>query len=160
VAADWFRWLAIALMVPALVLLVASMTVRNPTLVGMEGAGPPEARGMLRITRHPMLVAIATWAALHLLAAGDLASIILFGAFLVTTLAGMPSLDAKMERRDAEQWRPFAGTTSIVPFLAIAEGRNRLQLAEIGWVAPIGGGVLWALLLALHGPLFGVSPIP
>ena len=39
--------------------------------------------GKIKVTlRHPMLVAIKTWALAHLIANGDLGSIILFGAFL------------------------------------------------------------------------------
>jgi uncharacterized membrane protein len=34
-------------------------------------------------TRHPMLIAIKLWAVSHLLANGDLASVMLFGSFLI-----------------------------------------------------------------------------
>ncbi len=34
-----------------------------------------------RFTRHPMLSGVTVWAAAHLLANGDLASLILFGSF-------------------------------------------------------------------------------
>jgi len=63
----WTRHLAMPLMWVAFVCLAAAYT---PT-------------GKIRTTlRHPMLVAIKTWALSHLLANGDLGSMILFGAFL------------------------------------------------------------------------------
>lgn len=43
------------------------------------GPAPSRIRGWLR---HPMLVAVKIWALAHLLANGDLGSIILFGSFL------------------------------------------------------------------------------
>jgi uncharacterized membrane protein len=58
---------------------------------------------------------------------GDAASLLFFGAFLLTALAGMPSIDAKVAARDPEGWRHFAAATSILPFGAIASGRNRLR---------------------------------
>ncbi len=160
VAPDWLRYLVVILMLPTLMLFAGSLTVRNPTLIGVEGAGAPQAVGITRITRHPMLVAFAVWAGLHALAGGDAASLLFFGAFLVTSLAGMPSLDAKLERRAPGVWTAFLRATSIVPFAAILQGRNRLVLGEIGWQAPLGGLLLWALLFAFHATLFGASPLP
>jgi len=62
----WTRWVAIVLMLPAFIFLVAAYV-----------SGTIKAR-----LKHPFLVAIKTWALAHLLANGDLASIILFGSFL------------------------------------------------------------------------------
>jgi uncharacterized membrane protein len=160
VGPDWFRYVVVILMLPTLMLFAGSLTARNPTLVGVEGAGAPQAVGITRITRHPMLVAFAIWAGLHVLANGDIASILFFGAFLVTALAGMPSIDAKLERRAPDVWTSFLRETSIVPFAAILQGRNRLALGELGWKGPLGGLLLWALLLLFHATLFGGSPLP
>lgn len=156
-APAWLRWLLAALMLPAFVLFVASLR-RNPTAVGGEALIGTEASGIQRVTRHPMLWSFAIWAAVHLLGNGDTASVVFFGAFLVTALAGMPSIDAKLARRRPEAWARLAATTSILPFGAIAAGRNRLALAEIGWVPPVAGLLAWAALLHLHAALFGVPP--
>ena len=87
------------------------------------------------MTRHPMLWSFAIWAAVHILGNGDTAAIVFFGAFLVTVLAGMPSIDAKLHRRDPATWQGLAAMTSIVPFAAITQGRNRFVPNEIGWLA-------------------------
>ena len=61
-----FKHIAVALMLPAVILVVASYL-----------------RGRIYATlKHPMLAGIKLWAAAHLLANGDLGSIILFGSFL------------------------------------------------------------------------------
>ncbi len=62
----WSRHLALALMLPAMIALVATYI-------------PSHIHVMLK---HPMLVAIKIWALAHLLANGDLAALILFGSFL------------------------------------------------------------------------------
>src|SRR3954463_11145216 len=61
-----FKHITVALMLPAVILVVASYL-----------------RGRIYTTlKHPMLTGIKLWAASHLLANGDLGSIILFGSFL------------------------------------------------------------------------------
>lgn len=159
-APGWLQWVLAAIMLPACVLFVASVLVPNPTAVGGERALAREPRGILRVTRHPMLWSFALWAVVHVLGNGDAASVLFFGAFLITALAGMPSIDAKVARRDPEGWVRLAATTSIVPFGAVAGGRNRLVPGEIGWTAPVLGVALWAALLYLHPRLFGVAPVP
>jgi uncharacterized membrane protein len=146
-------------MLLAFVFFVASIATPNPTMAGGGRALGREPRGILRVTRHPMLWSFALWAAVHILGAGDVASLLLFGAFLVTALAGMPSIDAKIARRDPGSWARFAAATSILPFGAILASRNRLVPREIGWLAPVLGFVVWAAVLYLHPTLFGVAAV-
>lgn len=156
-APEWLRWILVVAMLPAFVLFVASVSQRNPTMIGGEGAPPP--RGIQRVTRHPMLWSFALWAAVHLIGNGDTAAIVFFGAFLVVALAGMPSIDAKLARRDPATWQALSAMTSIVPFAAIAQGRNRFVAREIGWTVPLIGVIAWAVVLRLHPWLFGVAPV-
>jgi uncharacterized membrane protein len=160
-APGWLRWVLAVSMLAAFVLFAASITAPNPTAVGGERAlGAVEPRGVQRITRHPMLWSFALWAVVHMLGNGDAASLIFFGAFAATALAGMPSIDAKVAAREPEAWKRFADRTSILPFGAIAAGRNRLDLGEMGWKPWAIGFALWAALLASHRAIFGVSPVP
>jgi uncharacterized membrane protein len=62
----WIKHVVLLLMIPAAILLVAAYV-------------PSRIRSAVR---HPMLVALAIWAFAHLLANGDLASLLLFGSFL------------------------------------------------------------------------------
>jgi uncharacterized membrane protein len=106
-----------------------------------------------------MLNAFAIWAAVHVLGNGDSAALVFFGAFLVTAVAGMPSIDAKMARRHPQAWPGFAAASSILPFGAILAGRNHFSPREIGWIAPVAGLVLWAGFLHAHRHVFGVPAL-
>jgi uncharacterized membrane protein len=159
-APPWLVGVLDVAMLAASLLFAASVTPANPTMAGTEGAFGRAPRGIFRITRHPMLCAFAIWAAVHMIANGDTASLLFFGTFLVTVLAGIPSLDAKLARRDPQKWAMLSRNTSVVPFAAIAAGRNRIEPAEIGWRWPLLGVLLWALLLALHPYVIGVRAVP
>jgi uncharacterized membrane protein len=158
-APPWLRWLLVLVMLVAFLLFVASVSTPNPTMIGPQGTTARPPRGIQRVTRHPMLWSFAIWAAVHIIGNGDSAAIVFFGAFLVTALAGMPSIDGKLAQREPGTWQALSAATSIVPFGAIAQGRNRLVLHEIGWRAPLIAIIVWVLLLYLHPWLFGVAPV-
>jgi uncharacterized membrane protein len=63
---SWTKHVTMLLMLPAMILLVAAYV---PSRIGTA-------------MRHPMLAAVMLWAFGHLLANGDLASVLLFGSFL------------------------------------------------------------------------------
>lgn len=79
----WGRHAAIILMLPSVILLSAAKVPTN----------------IKRFIRHPMLWGVTLWACAHLLANGDLASLILFGSFGVYSLFDMWSAN----RRGAEK---------------------------------------------------------
>ncbi len=158
-APSWLRWALVAVMLVAFVLFVGSVSRSNPTMVSGETAMAQPPMGIHRVTRHPMLWSFALWAAVHIIGNGDSAAFVFFGTFLVTALVGMPSIDAKLARRDPAQWQALSATTSIVPFAAIAQGRNRFVPREIGRLSPLIAVVAWAVVLHLHPWLFGVAPV-
>jgi uncharacterized membrane protein len=158
-APDWLRWVLVFAMLPAFVLFVASVSGRNPTMIGPRDSAVQPPRGIIRVTRHPMLWSFAIWAGVHIIGNGDTAALVFFGAFLVTALAGMPSIDAKLARRDSRTWQALSAATSIVPFAAIAQGRNQFVPNEIGLATPVIGVVVWIGLLLAHPWLFGVAPV-
>lgn len=148
------RTTAYVLVFIAFLFAVIGIMTPSPTKVGMESRLDPEmARGMVRITRHPFLWGVALWAVTHLIVNGDLASLILFGTFLVLTIGGTAAIDAKRRRKSPEQWERFVQVTSSVPFAAIARGGNRLApaLAEIGPWRIIVAVALYAATFYLHG---------
>jgi uncharacterized membrane protein len=161
-ASPALRGVALPLMLVAVTLVVVGLTTTSPTATGGEGALDRDdaARGILRVTRHPFLCGVALWAALHVLLAGDAASLALFGSLLVLALVGPSSIDAKRRRAFGARWERFAAQTSVVPFAAIVAGRNRLRVDEIGaWRLGVAAAVFVALAL-LHGRLFGVAALP
>jgi uncharacterized membrane protein len=156
------RWIQIFLQLAALLLIAPGLTTPNPTSVRQEKAldKPDVVRGMLRITRHPFLWGVVIWAAGHLLVNGDVASIVLFGSLLALGLFGTASIDAKRRRKLGKAWDAFAAQTSNLPFAAIAAGRQRLSVAEIGWWRIALGVLAWAVLGWAHPYLFGVAAFP
>jgi len=146
----------------AMILLLGGFLVKNPSAVGMEGALAGEgaaaklARGVNRITRHPLQWSIVLWAAVHLAANGDKISVAFFGTFMILGLAGGVLIDRKKAARLGAAWTPFAAATSNVPFAAIIGGRNRLVLREL--VGPILLGLAgYALVYWAHRWIAGVA---
>ncbi|MCD6072460.1 MAG: NnrU family protein [Microvirga sp.] len=92
--------------------------------------------------KHPMLAGVKIWAFAHLLANGDLGSILLFGAFLAWAVAARISL----KRRDVAA--QHGGTA------APAGWRNDMLAVAIGTV------VYLAFVFWLHPWLIGVSVLP
>ena len=151
----------VALQVLAMLLIVVGLLTPNPTSVRQEGAldRPDVIKGILRITRHPFLWGVAIWAAGHLMANGDPASLVLFGSMLALALFGTASIDAKRRRALGPTWETFAGQTSNVPFAAIIGGRQSVKLDEIGWWRPAIAVLVWATLAFAHPYLFGVAAL-
>ncbi len=159
-APQWLVLVCMLLLIPATILLVGSVTTPNPTMVGGTRllASDTPAKGILRVTRYPMLWSFALWAATHMVIIGTLSGAIFTGAFLVVAVAGMFSLDAKYAKRVPEQWPVFAGVTSILPFGAIMQRRNQFIFAEIGLWRIALAILLWFLLVALHPLVYAVNP--
>lgn len=95
--------------------------------------------------KHPMLVAVKIWALSHLLANGDLGSILLFGSILAWAVLARISL----KRRPVEVVRDHGG-----PVAEPAGWRNDLLAIGIGTIA-------WFVFARwLHPLLIGVSVWP
>jgi uncharacterized membrane protein len=157
---DEFKVWAVVLMPVSLVLIACGALIRNPSAVRQERAVRymDEPRGILRVTRHPILWGIALWAAVHLIARGDMASVILFGAMLLLAVSGTVLQDRRKERTIGVDWQRFVSVTSNVPFAAIIGGRNQFRFDEIGWRKVFAGLALYLVLVFLHPYLFGARP--
>ncbi len=117
------KHITIALMLPAVILVVASYL-----------------RGRIYATlKHPMLAGIKLWAAAHLLANGDLGSIILFGSFLGWAVYDRISLKHR--------------TDSGGPPIPVGGVTNDLIAVAVGVVAYL------ALAFAFHPVVIGVPVV-
>jgi uncharacterized membrane protein len=121
----WTRWVAIVLMLPAFVFLVAAYV-------------PGRIKAKLK---HPFLVSIKTWALAHLIANGDLASIILFASFLAYAVYDRITLKGRPDRG-------LFATPKTGPPL------NDVIAMALGVVLYV------AFLFWLHPLLIGTSPLP
>jgi uncharacterized membrane protein len=161
---DWVRWVAVALMPLASLLVVGGLTTASPTLVGgdkaMDKAGSRTVvQGFLTVSRHSFLCGTALWALLHLLANGDDATIVLAGGILVLSLAGMWHIDQRRQVSLGAAWGPIQLTTSRLPFLAALQGRTRIDWRGIGWWRPLLALVVYLLLLFGHPHIAGAPVI-
>jgi uncharacterized membrane protein len=117
------KHISVALMLPAVILVVASYI-----------------RGRIYLTlKHPMLAGVKLWAAAHLLANGDLGSIILFGSFLAWAVFDRISL----------KHRADAGA----PPIPVGGIGNDLIAVAIGVVAYL------ALAFVFHPVVIGVPVV-
>lgn len=121
----WTRHVAALLMLPAMLFLVASQV--------------PAGR-IKAAVKHPMLLAVKIWALAHLIANGDLASLILFLSFLAWAVADRISESKRLE----------AGITSPVVAGPVTNDA----------IVVVAGVVLYVLFVwKLHLWLIGVAPI-
>lgn len=122
----WMPHLVILLMWPAMILLAATY---------LPGAIKAKVK-------HPMITAVKIWALAHLLANGDLGSIILFGAFLGWAVFARISL------------KRSAGAETVPGADMLAGSRRNDLLAVVIGTALTALFVLW-----LHKILIGVAII-
>lgn len=121
----WMAHLNLVLMLPALILLAAAYT--------------PTGR-IRKVVRHPMLAAVKIWALGHLLANGELNSVLLFGSFLAY---GVIDRIAVKKR----------GDIGPGPDAAVS------AMGDLGAVV-IGAAAYAVLLFWLHPIAFGVAALP
>jgi len=158
----WTRWVPVLTMPIVCILLVGALTSPNALSVGVRAqAYDPAKPGIVSVTRHPLIWALILWALAHILPNGDTASLALFGLFAVLSLLGPKGVDARQRRQlGVQRWAELSGPTSNVPFLAIVQGRMKLDGRGIGWARIVGGLALYAALLSAHPHIIGVSPLP
>jgi len=118
----WTRHLGLLIMLPVFPLLFAmALPGRIQSAVG-----------------HPMVTAVILWAIAHLIANGNLADIVLFGAFLVWSVADRISFLFR----------------NVAPVPGAPPGKYNDLIALVGGLA-----IYLAMLFGLHTWLFGVSPL-
>lgn len=147
-AAPGVRPLGAALAVLAIALIVGGVLHPSPALVGMKQAWG--ARGLTRITRHPLFMGFALWALSHLLLNGFLTDVLFFGGMLAFSLAGAAHQDARKRATEEERLGQFFAESSYWPFGAIIAGRNRIIWRELPWIALAVGAAVAIGIYALH----------
>ncbi|WP_371054632.1 NnrU family protein [Rhodosalinus sp. K401] len=152
----WQNHVVLTAMLP--VCLILALAIARPNPFSFGGARnerfDPVRPGIVRLTRHPLLFALAFWAGAHLLANGDLAHAILFGIFALFAGLGGRLVDRRKRRDMGPEWQRIDSARRQAPFLprpaSWAGAAIRLAL----------GVGLYAALVWMHPYLFGVSPLP
>lgn len=134
-------------------LAVASFFQPSPAMMG--AATTVHARGLTRITRHPLFMPFALLAPAHLLINGFLTDVIFFGGLGAFSIIGCMHQDARKRVSEKDRLGAFFDETSLFPFVAIATGKTKLVAAELPWLGLAVGVGVAAAFYRLHGVMFG-----
>lgn len=127
---------ASVLTIPALALFLASL-VGNPALVGAQvgGLSAVKAKGVFRITRHPMMMGFALWAVSHIIVSPTPRGFVLMGAIIVLALVGSHLQDRKKAAAHGRDWRAWMKDTPFWPRLSrIRHLSTALVIAFLLWI--------------------------
>ncbi len=156
--AAWQRWVPFLAMLPAC--LIAALSVGRPNPFSFGGgdhaAFDASRPGIVGLTRHPVLWALALWAGAHVIPNGDLAHVLLFGGSALFAALGTLSFDRRRQQAlGRAHWQSLDGMRQAAGFrLSDPDGlsANLRRLAA--------GVVIYVVLLLLHAHVIGVSPWP
>jgi uncharacterized membrane protein len=161
---NWTAAIPFLVMPLALLLLVCGFTQNNPTatLAASLASGRlarREVTGIIAVTRNPVMWGLGLWSLSHLAVVAEVAEALRYAAFAALALLFLPRIEAKQRAKwGASAWADFTRRSSNVPFLAMAQGRARLDWREIGWVRIAAAILLYvALILWLHPAVIGVA---
>ncbi len=135
----------------AFALLATALVAPSP--VSMAG-GAAKPGGMLRVTRHPLFVAIALWATGHLLVTGYLSDVFFFGGFVLYALVGAAHQDQRKRLEDGGRLADFFAETSLLPLAAVMSRRSSLRPSELPWLTIALGIAMGIGVYRLHPMLF------
>jgi uncharacterized membrane protein len=134
-------WIAGTVLMWLAAILFTGSFLGNPALVGAPGprVGP---KGVLLITRHPMMWSFALWAAVHLMILGQPKSLVFDSAIIILALAGSAAQDRRKVGQMGEDWHDWTAQTAFIPFTR--------GLAYPGTVAFVGGTILFLIATWVH----------
>lgn len=153
---DWAPWqnhVVLAVMLPICVILSLAIARPNPFSFGgaQNDRFDPASPGIVRLTRHPLLLALGIWSAAHILPNGDLAHVILFGTFAGFAMLGGRLVDRRRQREMGQRWHDLRAALSECPASLSLTADTLLRLAA--------GLMLYAGLIWLHPLVIGVDPL-
>ncbi len=153
---DWAPWqnhVVLAVMLPVCVILSLAIARPNPFSFGgaQNDRFDPASPGIVRLTRHPLLLALGIWSAAHTLPNGDVAHVILFGTFAGFAMLGGRLVDRRRQREMGQRWHDLRAALSECPASLSLTADTLLRLAA--------GLMLYAGLIWLHPLMIGVDPL-
>lgn len=105
--------------------------------------------GILRVTRHPQMVGQVIWCIAHTLWLGTSFTLLTSLGLIAHHLFAVWHGDRRLENRYGEAFLKIKERTSVVPFLAIIDGRQSLKWQE--FLRPAYLGVTGFILLLWWG---------
>jgi uncharacterized membrane protein len=105
--------------------------------------------GIMRITRHPQMVGQLIWCVAHTLWIGTTFSLVTSIGLMLHHLFAVWHGDYRLSQRYGAEFAAVKARTSIVPFAAVLDGRQTLQLSE--FLRPAYVGVIVFVMLFWWG---------
>ena len=139
----------------AVMLVVVGVVTPSPTnLLALYQLPDKTVYGIIRISRHPILAGIGIWAVTHMITNGNLAAWIFFGSMLALTALGANNIDRKRIALMGGVYESIKRRTSIIPFVAIIEGRTAFAPEELGVARMLLGLSMFCAITVLHELVF------
>ena len=101
--------------------------------------------GILRISRHPQMVGQLLWCITHTLWIGTSFTLVASLGLIAHHLFAVWHGDRRLRKRFGEAFEDVRRTTSVIPFQAVLDGRQRLVLSE--FLRPAYAGIMLAVAL-------------
>ena len=106
--------------------------------------------GIIRICRHPQMIGQCIWGFAHALWLGTSFTLTTAIALVIYHLFAVWHGDQRLFKRYGDTFLALKERTSVIPFLAIAQGRQQLVLQEFVRPAYIGVAITIVLFRWLH----------
>lgn len=113
--------------------------------------------GIIRITRHPQMVGQLIWCIAHTLWIGTSFTLVTSIGLVLHHLFGVWHGDRRLQARFGESFETIKSRTSIIPFLAILQKRQTLDLLEFLRPSYVGVVIFTGLLWEIHPFLMRVT---
>ncbi|EGK83975.1 hypothetical protein D0A34_07755 [Microcoleus vaginatus PCC 9802] len=113
--------------------------------------------GIIRITRHPQMVGQVIWCVAHTLWIGTSFTLVTSIGLVLHHLFGVWHGDKRLQARFGESFETIKSRTSIMPFLAILQKRQTLDLLEFLRPSYVGVVLFTGLLWEIHPFLMRVT---
>ncbi len=123
---------------PATFNLLEIAAIQKPEVQQLE-------TGIIRITRHPQMVGQLIWCIAHTLWIGTSFTLLTSVGLVLHHVFAVWHGDRRMQARYGEAFDVAKARTSVIPFLAILQGRQTLKVQE--FVRPAYLGILVFILL-------------
>lgn len=134
----WLSAISFLFLYPATFNLLEIAAVQKPEVHLYE-------TGIIRITRHPQMVGQIIWCIAHTLWLGTSFMVVTSIGLILHHLFGVWHGDRRLSDRYGEAFEAVKVRTSVIPFVAILQGRQTLKFAE--FVRPAYIGVAGFILL-------------
>ncbi|NRP20426.1 hypothetical protein LPJGGPFB_03685 [Ensifer adhaerens] len=157
--AQWQAWTTFILAPCGVFLVLAGLFSENPLSISIF-QGNERKGAIVSVTRHPVLWGFLLWAVGHVIANGDLRSLVLFGGFALFALGGFFMVEKRVRRRLGDTWPAARQGTSVFPFAAILKGQARLRADSVMILSAFAtAAVTFWLLAGGHYAMFGADPL-